>query len=207
MAFLRTYAYLDAEPVVQYGRVTLRAPAMADYAQWAQLRSTSRSFLEPWEPTWPRDDLTRSAFRQRVRRDNRDMRDDYAYAFFIFDNAGGELVGGLTLSNVRRGVAQTASVGYWTGMPFARQGYMTEALTAAVSFAFDSLRLHRVEAACRPDNEASRRLLLRAGFTQEGYARQYLKINGRWQDHLLFALLDTDPPGISLPSASRINSG
>ncbi len=195
MAFLRTYAYLDAEPVVQHARVTLRAPVMGDYAQWAQLRSTSRTFLEPWEPTWPRDDLTRSAFRQRVRRYNRDMRDDYAYAFFIFDHATADLVGGLTLSNVRRGVAQTASVGYWTGMPFSRRGYMTEALTAAVSFAFDSLRLHRIEAACLPDNEASRRLLLRTGFSEEGYARQYLKINGRWQDHLLFALLDTDPPG------------
>lgn len=206
MAFLRTYAYLDAEPVVQYGRVMLRAPVMGDYAQWAQLRSTSRTFLEPWEPTWPRDDLTRTAFRQRVRRYNRDMRDDYAYAFFIFDNATADLVGGLTLSNVRRGVAQTASVGYWTGMPFARQGYMTEALTAAVSFAFDSLRLHRVEAACLPDNEASRRLLLRTGFSEEGYARQYLKINGRWQDHLLFALLDTDPPG-SMYSAGIGNNG
>lgn len=195
MAFLRTYAYLDAEPVVQYARVTLRAPVMGDYAQWAQLRSTSRTFLESWEPTWPRDDLTRSAFRQRVRRYNRDMRDDFAYAFFIFDHATADLVGGLTLSNVRRGVAQTASVGYWTGMPFSRRGYMTEALTAAVSFAFDSLRLHRIEAACLPDNEASRRLLLRTGFSEEGYARQYLKINGRWQDHLLFALLDTDPPG------------
>lgn len=195
MAFLRTYAYLDAEPVVQHARVTLRAPVMGDYAQWAQLRSTSRTFLEPWEPTWPRDDLTRSAFRQRVRRYNRDMRDDYAYAFFTFDHATADLVGGLTLSNVRRGVAQTASVGYWTGMPFSRRGYMTEALTAAVSFAFDSLRLHRIEAACLPDNEASRRLLLRTGFSEEGYARQYLKINGRWQDHLLFALLDTDPPG------------
>jgi ribosomal-protein-alanine N-acetyltransferase len=173
----------------------LRAPVMGDYAQWAQLRSTSRTFLEPWEPTWPRDDLTRSAFRQRVRRYNRDMRDDYAYAFFTFDHATADLVGGLTLSNVRRGVAQTASVGYWTGMPFSRRGYMTEALTAAVSFAFDSLRLHRIEAACLPDNEASRRLLLRTGFSEEGYARQYLKINGRWQDHLLFALLDTDPPG------------
>lgn len=206
MAFLRSYAYLDADPVLHCGKVMLRAPAMADYAAWAQLRSTSRTFLEPWEPTWPRDDLTRSAFRQRVRRYNRDMRDDYAYAFFAFDRSTGELVGGLTLSNVRRGVAQTASVGYWIGLPFARQGYMTDALTGAVSFAFDSLRLHRVEAACLPGNDASRRLLQRVGFIEEGYARQYLKINGRWQDHLLFALLDSDPPG-RLSRAVLGNSG
>ena len=89
MAFLRNYAYLDAEPVLQSGRVMLRLPVMADYAEWAQLRSASRSFLEPWEPTWPRDDLTKPAFRQRVRRYNRDMRDDYAYAFFIFCQQSG----------------------------------------------------------------------------------------------------------------------
>lgn len=195
MAFLRNYAFLDAEPVLQSGRVMMRLPVLSDYAEWVQLRSVSRSFLEPWEPTWPRDDLTRPAFRQRVRRYNRDMRDDYAYAFFIFCQQSGQLVGGLTLSNVRRGVAQSASVGYWVGLPFAGKGYLTEALTTAVGFAFESLRLHRVEAACLPHNEASRRLLLKVGFSEEGYARQYLKINGRWQDHLLFALLDTDPPG------------
>lgn len=197
MAFLRSYAFLDAEPVLQSSRVTMRLPVMSDYAEWVQLRSVSRSFLEPWEPTWPRDDLTRPAFRQRVRRYNRDMRDDYAYAFFIFSRETEQLVGGLTLSNVRRGVAQSASVGYWVGLPFAGKGYLTDALTTAVGFAFESLRLHRVEAACLPQNEASRRLLLKVGFGEEGYARQYLKINGRWQDHLLFALLDTDPPGQS----------
>lgn len=200
MAFLRTYAYLDKEPVLRTQRVLLRPPAMADYAEWAQLRSKSRSFLQPWEPVWPRDDLTRSAFRQRVRRYNRDMRDDYGYALFVFDAHSAELVGGLTLSNVRRGVAQTASVGYWVGEPHARRGYMTSALSAAVSFAFDALRLHRIEAACLPENEASRRLLARTGFCEEGYARKFLKINGRWQDHVLFAQLDTDPPHIPAPN-------
>ena len=207
MAFLRTYAYLDSEPVLQTARVTLRPPAMTDYPQWAQLRSASRTFLEPWEPTWPRDDLARSSFRQRVRRYNRDMRDDYAYAFFIFCRQTHDLVGGLTLSNVRRGVAQTASVGYWTGLPHAGKGYMGDALTAAVAFSFESLRLHRVEAACLPHNEASRRLLLRVGFTEEGYARKYLKINGRWQDHLLFALLDTDPPARNALRDAGIGGG
>jgi ribosomal-protein-alanine N-acetyltransferase len=195
MAFLRSYGYLDSEPVIQTPKVRMRLPAAADYPEWARLRSASRSFLQPWEPSWPRDDLTKPAFRQRVRRHQRDMRDDYAYGFFIFCRESDTLVGGLTLSNVRRGVAQTCSVGYWVGAPFARQGYMSAALTAAASFAFESLRLHRLEAACLPHNHASRSLLLRCGFTHEGYARQFLKINGRWQDHLLFALLDTDPPG------------
>ncbi len=194
MSFLRTYAYLDSDPVIQAEKVLLRPALGGDYAQWAQLRSSSRAFLEPWEPTWPRNDLTRSSYRQRIRRYNKDMRDDYAYAFFVFSRHSGNMVGGLTISNVRRGVAQTCSLGYWIGQPYANQGYMTAAVSAAVAFAFENLRLHRIEAACLPVNEASRKLLLRCGFSQEGYARKYLKINGRWQDHLLFALLDTDPP-------------
>lgn len=195
MSFLRTYAYLDTDPVIQTGKVILRPAIGSDYAQWAQLRSSSRAFLEPWEPTWPRDDLTKSSYRHRIRRYNKDMRDDYAYAFFVFCRHSGKLVGGLTISNVRRGVAQTCSLGYWVGQPYANQGYMSAAVNAAVSFSFDNLRLHRIEAACLPVNEASRKLLVRCGFSQEGYARKYLKINGRWQDHLLFALLDADPPG------------
>jgi len=195
MSFLRTYAYLDGDPVIQAEKVLLRPALGADYAQWAQLRSSSRAFLEPWEPTWPRDDLTRSSYRQRIRRYNKDMRDDYAYAFFVFCRSSGKLVGGLTISNVRRGVAQTCSLGYWVGQSYANQGYMSAAVNAAVAFAFENLRLHRMEAACLPANDASRKLLLRCGFSQEGYARKYLKINGRWQDHLLFALLDADPPG------------
>ena len=102
-------------------------------------------------------------------------------------------MGGVTLSNVRRGVAQAASVGYWIGERFARQGYMTEAVLAVVEFAFEELGLHRVEAACLPENDASRSLLLKVGFRQEGYARQYLRINGKWQDHLLFEMLRDDP--------------
>ena len=193
MVFLRSYAFLESEPVLRAGGVVLRTPVMADYEAWMKLRSSSREFLEPWEPTWPRDDLGRAAFRQRVRRYARDMRDDYAYAFFVFTATSNELVGGLTLSNVRRGVAQSVSAGYWIGEPYARRGYMTSALKAAVEFDFDGLRLHRVEAACLPHNEASRCLLERAGFIHEGYARHYLKIAGKWQDHLLFARLETDP--------------
>ncbi len=195
MSFLRTYAYLDSDPAIQAEKVVLRPAEGSDYVQWAQLRSSSRAFLQPWEPTWPRDDLSKTSYRQRIRRYNKDMRDDYAYAFFVFCRRSNQLVGGLTLSHVRRGVAQTCSLGYWAGQPYSNQGYMSAAVNAATAFAFDSLRLHRIEAACLPVNEASKKLLLRCGFSQEGYARKYLKINGRWQDHLLFALLDADPPG------------
>ncbi len=192
MAFLRSVNPIDLGPKI-YGRnVMLRVPQTSDYQAWAALREESRAFLTPWEPTWPRDDLTRTAFRRRIKRYLQDIRDDRAYPFLIF--AGNEriLIGGLTLSNVRRGVAMTCSVGYWIGERYARKGYMTDALSAVVQFCFDELALHRIEAACLPHNKASIALLKRCGFQEEGYARGYLKINGTWQDHLLFAILADD---------------
>jgi [ribosomal protein S5]-alanine N-acetyltransferase len=193
MAFLRSVGFFEPEPLIKGGPVVLRPPRMADYESWMRLRRESRDFLVPWEPTWPPDDLTRSAYRCRVKRYQRDMRDDLGYAFFIFTASDGHLAGGLTLSNVRRGAAQTASLGYWIGQPFARHGLMTAAVRVVLPFAFETLRLHRVEAACLASNEPSLRLLRKSGFTEEGFARGYLKINGVWQDHVLFAILADDP--------------
>jgi ribosomal-protein-alanine N-acetyltransferase len=102
------------------------------------------------------------------------------------------LVGGLNISNVRRGVAQAASVGYWIGLPFVGRGLMTDATEAAVRFAFGTLGLNRLEAACLPSNMASARVLEKTGFAKEGRARRYLKINDEWQDHDLYAMLQDD---------------
>ena len=192
MAFLRSTTSLDIEPSVAAGGVLLRAPQMADFAEWVELRTVSRQFLTKWEPVWPRDDLTRSAFRRRLRRYQREIRDDLAYPFLVFREDDGRLVGGLTLSNLRRGVAQACTVGYWIGAPYARQGLMSAAVNAVVPFVFETLRLHRLEAACLPANISSIGLLRKCGFTEEGYARRYLQINGVWQDHILFALLADD---------------
>jgi [ribosomal protein S5]-alanine N-acetyltransferase len=172
-------------------RVFLRPPDRGDYDGWASLRAGSRGFLVPWEPTWPSDALSRANFRARVTRYADDWRTDQAYNFFIFAHDE-TLVGGIGLSNLRRGVSETASLGYWVGEIFARQRYMTAALPLVLDFAFDRLGLHRVEAACLPTNIPSRSLLARAGFQQEGYAREYLCIEGKWQDHLLFAILRSD---------------
>jgi ribosomal-protein-alanine N-acetyltransferase len=124
-----------------------------------------------------------------VRRYVEDLRTDQGYAFLILRDSDGALVGGLTLANIRRGVAQAGSLGYWMGLPFVRHGYMAAAVRAVIPFAFTTLRLHRLEAACIPTNAASIRLLEKTGFVREGYAREYLCINGVWQDHLLFARL------------------
>ena len=189
MAFFRTINFADPLPSVVGEDVILRTPQATDHAEWAALREHSREFLTPWEPTWPADDLSRSAFRRRIRRYAEDLRTDQSYAFLIFRSTDGRLVGGLTLANVRRGVAQAGSLGYWMGLPHVRQGYMTAAVRAVIPFAFGTLRLHRLEAACIPTNTASIRLLENTGFVREGYAREYLCINGIWQDHLLYGRL------------------
>ncbi|MBX6425369.1 MAG: GNAT family N-acetyltransferase [Variibacter sp.] len=195
MALFRTVSFAESVPAIEGDGVLLRTPQMNDFAAWAQLREQSRDFLTPWEPIWPADDLTRPAFRRRLRRYAEDARSDLAYAFFIFRESDNTLVGGLTLANIRRGVAQTGSLGYWMGAPYARQGYMTRAVRALIPFAFGPLRLHRLEAACIPTNTASIRLLEKCGFVREGLARRYLCINGLWQDHFLYALLSSDPRG------------
>jgi ribosomal-protein-alanine N-acetyltransferase len=192
MALLSNFMDSSSIPVLKGARVFLRVPQATDYTAWSALRASSRKFLIPWEPLWPPDDLSRAAYRARMKRYARDLQDDSAYPFFLFLAESGTLCGGLTLSNVRRGVAQTATLGYWIGEAYARKGLMTEAVRALTPFVFDQLGLHRLEAACLPHNAASIRLLKACGFTQEGYARSYLRINGEWHDHLLFAILAED---------------
>jgi ribosomal-protein-alanine N-acetyltransferase len=182
----------ESLPAISGAGVVLRVPQSSDYTEWAALREISRTFLVPWEPTWPADDLTRGAFRRRLKRYAEDLRADLAYSFLIFRDSDGAMAGGVTLANIRRGVAQAGSIGYWIGAPFARQGYMTAAMRALIPFCFGTLRLHRLEAACIPTNAASIALLEKTGFQREGYARSYLCINGKWQDHLLYARLKDD---------------
>jgi len=173
-------------------RVFLRPAQPRDWREWAELRERSREFLTPWEPTWPADALTRASFLRRVRRQAAEWRGDEAYSFLVFERDSAKVAGGIGLTNVRRGVAQMGTMGYWVGRPFARRGYTSEAARLTLSFAFGQLGLHRVEAACIPTNEASRGVLEKVGFRHEGYARGYLRIDGRWADHLLFAILRDD---------------
>lgn len=189
MAFLRSVTALDAQPVLQGNGLILRLPASSDYVQWAEMRARSRGFLVPWEPTWAPDELTRGAYRRRLRQYYKELREETGYAFFIIRSGDQRLLGGLSLSNVRRGVTQACTLGYWMGAPYAGQGYMSEAVRTLVPFVFEHLWLHRLEAACLPGNVSSMRVLEKNGFAYEGLARRYLKINGTWQDHCLYALV------------------
>jgi len=192
IGFLKTG--LQAMPSIRIDgeRTYLRPLRARDWRAWASLRKESRAFLTPWEPAWPPDALSRAAYARRLRRQVQEWRADEGYSFLIFRADDDALVGGVGFSNVRRGVAQMASLGYWIGARHARQGLMTDAVVVATGFAFRQLGLHRIEAACLPDNVASRALLERVGFVEEGLARDYLKIDSRWRDHVLFGLLRTD---------------
>lgn len=192
MALFRFATDPPARPLIRTQNLILRAPLAGDYSAWASLRMESRDFLTPWEPVWTEDDLTRASFRLRVKRASREIATDEAYSLFIIDSRSEALLGGLTLGLVRRGVAQACTLGYWMGQRHAGKGHMTEAVRGALEFAFSELALHRVEAACLPHNEPSRRLLERVGFKHEGEARGYLRINGVWADHLLYGMLASE---------------
>lgn len=176
-------------------RLTLRLPEHADYRMWAALREASASFLVPWEPTWSADHLSRRAFTGRVQWAGRVRQQGTGLPLFLVRREDEQLLGAITLDNIRRGPAQAGTVGYWIGQPFARAGYMREALTAVVHHAFTELDLSRIEAACLPENAASRAVLEKCGFKYEGVAQSYLQINGRWRNHVLYSNLRGDRRG------------
>jgi ribosomal-protein-alanine N-acetyltransferase len=177
---------------IETERILLRLPEMSDHGPWALLRRHGEDFLRPWEPTWSHDHLTRRAFRNRVYWAWRARDEGRALPLFLVRREDRRLIGAITLDNIRRGPAQSAQVGYWIGPDFARQGLMTEALAGLVRHAFATLDLSRIEAACLPENTASRALLDRTGFRHEGVAESYLQIDGRWRDHVLYANLRRD---------------
>jgi ribosomal-protein-alanine N-acetyltransferase len=180
---------------IESERLTLRLPTHADWAQWSGLRRESVAFLTPWEPVWSHDHLTRRAFSNRVYWARRAESQGTALPLMLIRRDDQTLLGAITLDNIRRGPAQTGTLGYWIGAPHARQGYMREAILTVVHHAFNRLDLSRLEAACLPENAASRGVLEKCGFKYEGVAQSYLQINGRWRNHVLYANLRSDRRG------------
>jgi [ribosomal protein S5]-alanine N-acetyltransferase len=176
-----------ATPKLKGERVFLRPPLRSDYSAWAKLREDSSAFLRPWEPTWSDTELSRSAFHERRTRAISESRAGTAHVFFIFENETNSLAGGITLGAIRYGVSRSGQIGYWMGQKFAGQGFMQDAVKTLTTFGFETLKLHRLEAACIPSNQRSIMVLEKTGFTREGLLKSYLKIDGEWQDHLLFA--------------------
>ena len=178
-------------------RLSLRLPEHRDFREWAKLRHESKAFLSPWEPIWAPDHLSRASFTNRVYWSQRAVKNGNAVPLFVFHKEVGQLVGAITLDNIRRGPSQVGTIGYWVGQQYARQGFMSEAIIAMVAHAFGALDLSRVESACLPNNLASRGVLEKAGFKYEGVAQSYIQINGRWRNHVLYAALRGDRRGRS----------
>ena len=180
---------------IQTERLVLRPPLHSDFRIWSQLRHDNKSFLVPWDPLWAEEHLMRKSFTNRVYWAQRVIRNGNGCPLFLLRQTDQALMGAVTLDNVRRGPAQAGTLGYWIGEPYARHGYMREALNAVVSHAFRTLKLSRVEAACLPENHASRGLLESCGFKYEGVAQSYLQIAGRWRTHVLYASIRHDRRG------------
>lgn len=179
-------------------RLTLRLPELTDVPALRALMAHNAAHLRPWSPAPPPDldPLAPRELRGLLERQREEWLLDRTYAFVLESRRDGALIGRMTLSQVVRGPLQGANLGYWIAEAHQGQGLTTEAAHAVVRFAFGPLRLHRVQAGTLPHNGASQRVLTKVGFREEGYARNYLRIAGRWQDHVLFAVTteDLDPP-------------
>ncbi len=180
---------------IETERMTLRLPLHEDYRHWAGLREASAAFLQPWEPAWSSDHLTRKSFSARVYWAQRASSEESALPLFLIRREDQRLLGAVTLDNIRRGPAQAGTIGYWIGQSYARNGYMREAVVALIHYAFTRLDLSRIESACLPENTPSRGLLEKCGYKYEGVAQSYLQINGRWRNHVLYANLRSDRRG------------
>jgi len=180
---------------IETERLTLRPPTHSDFRTWTAVRKASQAFLTPWEPSWAHDHLSRKLFTNRVYCAQRSIASGSALPLFLFERQNETLLGAITLDNIRRGPAQAGTLGYWIGHAYARQGFMREAIDAVVHYSFTRLELSRIEAACLPENKASRRLLESSGFKYEGVAQSYLQIDGRWRTHVLYAALRSDRRG------------
>lgn len=174
------------------GSITLRHPRWADFEDWALLRRENKEYLTPWEPAWGPTHLSRQAYKPKLARFKKLVGQDQAFPFHVFRDTPETLIGACNLTHIERGVAQSAKLGYWIGQGYARNGFARAAVAAACQFSFETLGLHRIEAAVQPENEASIKVLEAVGFSEEGTARGYLKINGRWADHIVYAKLSKD---------------
>jgi len=169
-------------------RIALRAFAPGDVSELTALRVRNRDFLGPWEPRRSEGFFTEAGQRAEIERDRHEWAADRTYAFAIVERDGGAMRGRIALANVVRGAWENATLGYFVDQDVGSRGYATEAVALALDFAFGPCRLHRVQAAVMPKNARSRRVLEKNGFRHEGFSPRYLRLDGDWRDHDLFAI-------------------
>lgn len=176
------------KPELDGFRVTLKFPAPDDYTKWSRVRAKNQKFLTPYEPEWPEDCLTKTFFARRLERQQRQWNTGSGAFFLIHHKTDRDIIGGINLNDIRLGAARHATLGYWLDEDYQGQGYMAESARLVIDYAFNVLKLRRLNAASLPQNDRSKHLLEKLGFEEEGYAKAYLQINGQWQDHILFGL-------------------
>jgi ribosomal-protein-alanine N-acetyltransferase len=186
---------VSLETRLETSRLVLRAPRAVDIAELRSVLSRNADHLRPWSPSPPPGanplgftELGRSIAKQR-----RDWKAGTAYVFVALLRQPREsIIGRVALTSVVRGPWQSAQLGYWVDAANGGRGIMSEGVELALAFAFDQLALHRVQAAVMPQNHASRRILAKRGFREEGRAERYLQINGAWEDHLIYGLTEEE---------------
>lgn len=178
---------LDNGTILVHEPVYLRQPNLGDHEAWAALREQSRGALVKWEDAWSLEDLTAASFRRKLKLYAAAAARGRGLYYFVFSQKDNALLGGATLSNIVNGAYQAATISYWIGSAHQRCGFGAAAVHALQAQAFETLGLRRLVAACQPENVISQRLLLKCGFRIEGRAIDYLKINGEWRDHLIYA--------------------
>jgi ribosomal-protein-alanine N-acetyltransferase len=171
-------------------RITLRPLAAADFEAWREVRRRCGDWLTRWEPRplpgHPDVSEDRRAFVAQCGARERERQLGSGYGFGIF--VDGRFGGAINLSNIQRGPFQNAYVGYWIDEALAGNSYMPEAVVVVMRFAFEELNLHRVQIAIIPRNRASRRVVEKLDLRNEGVALRYLEINGKWEDHVRYAM-------------------
>ena len=183
---------------IETDRTLIRPAEPADAAAIAAYYQENRAYLKPFEPIRPEAFFTAGFWATRAETDREAREGDRAYRFFVFERAEpARVIGSINIDGVVRGAAQYAHIGYSLAEHCQGQGLMREALAALLPYAFEHLQLHRIQANYMPTNERSGNLLRRLGFVVEGYARDYLLLNGAWRDHVLTSLTNPawQPPG------------
>jgi ribosomal-protein-alanine N-acetyltransferase len=181
------------------GRVGIRPLRLRDAGAWSEARIRNEHWLRPWEgrppqrrdPSW-QERHSPSAFAAMLRTLRRESKQGRCLPFAV--TYDGDLAGQVTVSNIVRGAFESASVGYWVDRRLAGRGVIPEALAMVVDHCFDTAGLHRIEANVRPENTASRRVVEKLGFREEGLHPRFLYIDGDWRDHLCFAVTADDQP-------------
>jgi [ribosomal protein S5]-alanine N-acetyltransferase len=187
--------------------VSLRPVRVKDAAAWRDTRVRNAAWLRPWEPTNPETPLYRSSLGPYVsmaRTMRREARQGLTVPWVV--TFGGRFVGQLTVGSIVWGSARSAQVGYWIDEACAGRGITPTALAMAMDHCFFVIGLHRVEATIRPENHASRRVVEKLGFREEGLRRRSLHIDGAWRDHLCYAMTAEDAAGGLMPRWRRVLS-